>query len=79
MAAMTPQRWIGERDALHAALAAAKSVRGLHNLHLGAAYDAFDLAPMPRAFSDPATRCRSFSAFWNKQPAQPDRQSKLFA
>jgi deoxyribodipyrimidine photo-lyase len=83
MAALTPQRWIGERDALHAALAAARSVRGLHNLHLGAAFDAFDLAPMPRAFTDPRTRCRSFSAFWNKQPAKPDRdpdlQSNLFA
>jgi deoxyribodipyrimidine photo-lyase len=75
MAAMTPQRWIGERDALHAALAAAHSVRGLHNLHLGDAFDAFDLAPMPRAFTDPATRCRSFSAFWNQQPAQPDPPS----
>jgi deoxyribodipyrimidine photo-lyase len=66
MAAMTPQRGIGERDVLHAALAAAKNVRGTHNLHLGATFDAFDLAPMPRAFTDPATRCRSFSAFWNK-------------
>jgi deoxyribodipyrimidine photo-lyase len=69
MKALTPLRWIGERDAMHAALAAARSVRGIHNLHLGAAFDAFDLAPMPRAFADPSTRCRSFSAFWNKQPA----------
>jgi deoxyribodipyrimidine photo-lyase len=79
MAAMTPRRWIGERDTLHAALATAGTVRGLHNLHLGAAFDAFDLAPMPRAFTDPPTRCRSFSAFWNRQPAHPDPQRKLFA
>jgi deoxyribodipyrimidine photo-lyase len=73
MAALAPQRWIGERDALHAVLAAARSVRGIHNLHLGATFDAFDLAPMPRAFTDPPTRCRSFSAFWNKQPTHPSR------
>jgi deoxyribodipyrimidine photo-lyase len=79
MAAMTAQRWIGERDTLHAALATARSVRGLHNLHLGAAFDAFDLAPMPHAFTDPPTRCRSFSAFWNKQPTHLDPQRKLFA
>jgi deoxyribodipyrimidine photo-lyase len=79
MAALTPHRWIGERDALHAALAAARSVRGVHNLHLGTAFDALDLAPMPRAFTDPPKRCRSFSAFWNKQSAPPDPQSKLFA
>jgi deoxyribodipyrimidine photo-lyase len=79
MAALTPQRWIDECHALHAALATARSVRGLHNLHLGSAFDAFNLAPMPRAFTDPPTRCRSFSAFWNKQPAYPDPQRKLFA
>mgnify|MGYP003494046092 CR=1 FL=1 len=82
MAALAPQRWIGERDALHAALAPARSVRGIRNLHLGATFDTFELTPMPRAFTDPPTRCRSFSAFWNKQPAkpaQPDPQSKLFA
>jgi deoxyribodipyrimidine photo-lyase len=79
MAALTPLRWIGERDMLHAALATARSVRGLHNLHLASAFDTFDLAPMPRAFTDPSTRCRSFSAFWNQQPIQPDPQRKLFA
>jgi deoxyribodipyrimidine photo-lyase len=78
MAALASHRWIGERDMLHAALAAARSVRGLHNLHLGSAFDTFNLAPMPRAFTDPPTRCRSFSAFWNKQPTQPDPQRKLF-
>ncbi len=66
MKALTARRWFGERDALHAALAGAKSVRGVHNLHLGAAFSAFDLTPMPRAFADPPTRCRSFSAFWSK-------------
>jgi deoxyribodipyrimidine photo-lyase len=79
MAAMTPHRWVGERDALHAELATAKSVRGFHNLHLGSVFDAFDLAPMPRAFIDPPKRCRSFSAFWSKQPPHPDPQRKLFA
>ncbi len=79
MAALASQQWIGERDALHGALAAARSLHGIHNLHLGTAFDAFDLAPMLRAFADPPTRCRSFSAFWNKQPAQPDPPSELFA
>ena len=73
MAAMTPLRFIGERAALQAALSAANSVRGIHNLHLGDAFDAFDLVPMPRAFADPPARCRSFSAFWNQQPAQRKR------
>jgi deoxyribodipyrimidine photo-lyase len=78
MTALTAQRWIGERDTLHAALAAAKSVRGFRNLHHGAAFDAFDLVPMPRAFTDPDTRCRSFSAFWNQQAAHPDPSRKPF-
>jgi deoxyribodipyrimidine photo-lyase len=79
MAALAPHRWIGDRNALHAALATARSVRGIHNLHLGATFDGFELTPMPRAFTDPSTRCRSFSAFWNRQPTHPDPQRKLFA
>jgi deoxyribodipyrimidine photo-lyase len=67
MAALTPRRWIGERDALRAALAGATTVRGIHNLHLGPTWSAIDLAPMPRAFADPPERCRSFSAFWHRQ------------
>ena len=79
MASMTPLRWVGERDALYAVLASAKTVRGIHNLHLGFTFDTFDLALMPRAFTDPPTRCRSFSSFWSKQAADPDPQRKLFA
>jgi deoxyribodipyrimidine photo-lyase len=79
MAALTSHRWIGESDALPAALAVARCVRGIRNPHLGATFDAFDLAPMPRAFADPDTRCRSFSAFWNQQADQPDPHRKQFA
>lgn len=39
-----------------------------------AAFDAFDLAPMPRAPTDPATRCRSFSAFCSAPAATPASQ-----
>lgn len=79
LATLTPLRWTGERDVLHAALAGARSVRGIHNLHLGALLDPFHLTPMPRAFIDPPTRCRSFSSFWSKQTAADvmDPQGKL--
>jgi deoxyribodipyrimidine photo-lyase len=77
LAAMTPQRWLAEPAALQAALAGARSVRGIGNLHSGDTFAQFGLAPMPRAFNDPPRRCRSFSAFWAKaQPASP--QPDLF-
>jgi deoxyribodipyrimidine photo-lyase len=67
LAAMTPHRWIAEPAALQAALATARSVRGIGSLHLGDTLSKFDLGPMPRAFNDPPRRCRSFSAFWHQQ------------
>jgi deoxyribodipyrimidine photo-lyase len=77
LAAMTPHRWMAEPAALQDALATARSVRGIGNLHLGRTFDRFALAPMPRAFNDPPRRCRSFSAFWARaQPASP--QPDLF-
>jgi deoxyribodipyrimidine photo-lyase len=77
LAAMTPHRWIAEPAALHAALASAHSVRGIGNLHLGRVFDRFALESMPRAFTDPPRRCRSFSAFWTQaQPTSP--QPDLF-
>jgi deoxyribodipyrimidine photo-lyase len=84
MASITPLRWIADAPALAQALAAARSVRGVHNPHLGNvlgagdAFAPFNLIPMPRAFADPPQRCRSFSAFWSKQAAHPALQGELW-
>jgi deoxyribodipyrimidine photo-lyase len=71
LAALTPLRWIGDAPALRAALASARRVRGVHDPHLGPAFDGLELSPSPRAFADPAERCRSFSAFWSRQQTTP--------
>jgi deoxyribodipyrimidine photo-lyase len=61
------QRWLGHTDALLAALAPARSVAGLGNLHLDARLAGqLQLPPMPRAFKDPDSRCQSFFAFWQR-------------
>jgi deoxyribodipyrimidine photo-lyase len=78
MARLTPLRWMADAPALVQALAAARSVRGVHNLHLGDAFASLNLTPMPRAFVDPPQRCRSFSAFWSKQATHPAIQGELW-
>ncbi len=70
MAAMTPLRWFATGAELRLALAAAGSVRGWANPHLGPALSALDLAEPPLAFGEPAARCRSFSAFWSRVHAR---------
>ncbi|NNM64770.1 MAG: deoxyribodipyrimidine photolyase, partial [Burkholderiales bacterium] len=72
MAAMTSLRWLATGAELRLVLAAAGSVRGWANPHLGPALSALDLAQPPLAFDEPAARCRSFSAFWSRvQARQP--------
>jgi deoxyribodipyrimidine photo-lyase len=78
MTSLTSLRWIAAAPTLVQALAAARSVRGVHNLHLGPAFESLHLTPTPRAFVDPPQRCRSFSAFWSKQAAQPALQGELW-
>jgi deoxyribodipyrimidine photo-lyase len=66
MTRAAPLRWWGSARSIVQALQSARSVRGIGNLHLGHAFDALALSPMPRAFTSPAKRCASFSSFWNK-------------
>lgn len=65
LAALTPHRWWGPGDAWRAALGRARTVQGVHNLHLGPAFGPLALSPRPRQWADPPRRCRSFSAFWS--------------
>jgi deoxyribodipyrimidine photo-lyase len=75
LAALTPHRWWADASTLREVLGTARAVRGVGNQHLGALGNALQLPPMPRAFDDPPHRCRSFSAFWARQPAA---QGRLF-
>jgi deoxyribodipyrimidine photo-lyase len=59
--------WRAPSGVLLQALAGAASVSGIDNLHLDRRFAAaLKLQPMPRAFGQPAKRCRSFSAFWKE-------------
>ena len=64
--ALTPHRWSASGPALVAALAGARTVQGVGNLHLGPGFAPLGLSPMPRACVDPARRAGSFSNFWAK-------------
>lgn len=58
--------WFDEAPALQAALAAARSVQGLHDPHLGPELQALCRQHAAPAFSDPGRRCRSFSDWWSR-------------
>lgn len=66
MTEVTNLQWLATAPELVDALRAARSVHGIHNLHLSAAFSEFSLMPMPRAFHDPHRRCPSFSSYWAK-------------
>jgi deoxyribodipyrimidine photo-lyase len=58
--------WFDDSTAIVDALRSARSVRGVHDPHLGTAFDALALDAPPRAFHAPAERCRSFSTWWER-------------
>jgi deoxyribodipyrimidine photo-lyase len=78
LAALTHLRWWAEAPQLLQALRSARSVQGVHNLHLAPEFSALGLQPMPRAFVDPTRRCQSFSAFWSQQSDAQPAQGVLF-
>ena len=75
MAAITPLRWFATQAELQLALAAARTVQGWANLHLGDSFAMQGLSQPPLAFAEPATRCRSFFAFWPGVNARRPHQS----
>jgi deoxyribodipyrimidine photo-lyase len=80
--ALTDVRWYAPAHALRAALASARSLVGIADLHLGSAFDGMPLYPSPRYFTEPGRRLRSFSAWWHHvtpQSATTTPQSDLFA
>jgi len=64
MQALAALRWFGPQTELLQTLRAARSVQGWRNPHLDAAWDALPLNQPPAPWSEPAQRCRSFSAYW---------------
>jgi deoxyribodipyrimidine photo-lyase len=66
MAALTEGQCRGDIAAWRHALAAARSVRGWRDAHLGAALDGFGLEAPAALFAEPASRCASFSRYWDR-------------
>lgn len=64
LAAIAPLRWLADGPALCRALAAARSVAGVDDPHLGGVFDGFALAAPRQAFEGPERPGQSFSAWW---------------
>jgi deoxyribodipyrimidine photo-lyase len=78
MAPHTDVCWWGETPALRRALAAARSVRGVPDPHLGTDLDpAVTWMPPPRLFPDVTQPCWSFSQYWKRVSARASHLSDL--
>jgi len=67
LAELTPLRWFGEAAAIGAALAQARSVRGIEEPHLGPWLPRWaDLRPAPSLFPTLDGHCDSFAQWWTR-------------